>query len=1146
MERRFKRVLVANRGEIAIRVIRACHELGIRTVAIYSEEDKLSLFRTKASESYQIGEGKGPLEAYLNIDEIIRLALKKGVDAIHPGYGFLSENPEFARKCREVGIEFIGPTAEMMDQMGDKIQSKLVAREAGVPVVPGIDKPVNTLEEAREVALECGYPVMLKAAAGGGGRGMRIVSSERDLETAFSSTRNEAKKAFGIDDIFVEKYIEAPKHIEVQILGDKQGNLVHLFERDCSIQRRHQKIIEYTPAFCLTEEKREEICRDAVKIARSVDYQSAGTVEFLVDKTGNHYFIEMNPRIQVEHTVTEMTTGIDIVQSQILIAEGFALDSPEVGIPSQESIQPRGYAIQCRITTEDPTNQFAPDTGRIDYYRSGSGFGIRLDAGNAYTGAIISPYYDSLLVKTSAHSRTFDDAARKAIRAIKEITITGVKTNIDFLINVLNHPTFLAGACDTGFVGDHPDLFDIVPRTDEEHRVLKYLGDLIVNQTKGKKVEFDVPQIPAAEVPANLRGTKQILDEGGPEAVVRWIRDQKKLLITDATMRDAQQSLMATRLRSRDILKIAKATSVYEKDLFSLEMWGGATFDTAYRFLHESPWDRLEEMRKRIPNVLFQMLFRGANAVGYKNYPDNVIREFVRESAAAGIDVFRIFDSLNWLKGIEVALDEVLKCNKLAEVTLCYTGDILDETRDKYTLKYYVDKAKEIEKMGAHILAIKDMSALLKPYAAVKLIRALKDEISIPIHLHTHDTTGNGGATALMAAEAGVDIVDTALNSMAGLTSQPALNSLVAALSNTERDTGIDLKGIQKLSDYWAAVRPVYYPFESDLKSGSAEIYRYEIPGGQYSNLKPQVESFGLGHRFTDVKEMYKTVNEMVGDIVKVTPSSKMVGDMAIFMVKNDLTPENIFEKAKNMAFPDSVVSYFQGMMGQPEWGFPEDLQKLVLKDIEPITVRPGELLPPEDLEGHGRYLKEKYGFEPTGKDKVSYALYPDVFENYIKYYMENGDVSRMGSDVFFHGLAEGETSEIEVAEGRVMVVEYLRMGKPDSEGYRMLEFEVNGNRREIRVKDKSALQKMQGAEEPAVQMADSASDSEVGASIPGHIMKILVKEGDAVKAGQSLAVIEAMKMETVMAAARDGEVETILVKEGQQVKTGQLLIRLG
>lgn len=1136
-------MLIANRGEIAIRIIRACHELGIRTVAIYSEEDKLSLFRTKASESYLIGENKSPVEAYLNIDEIVKLALKKGVDAIHPGYGFLSENPEFARKCEEVGIEFIGPTAEMMERLGDKIQSKLVARKAGVPVVPGVDKPVHTIAEAQNAASECGYPVMLKAAAGGGGRGMRIVTKESDLSAAFASTKNEAKKAFGIDDVFVEKYIESPKHIEVQILGDKYGNLVHLHERDCSIQRRHQKIIEFTPAFSLSEEKRQAICADAVKIAKSMNYRSAGTVEFLVDKKGSHYFIEMNPRIQVEHTVTEMTTGYDIVESQILIAEGFPLDSKEVGIPSQEAIQPRGYAIQCRITTEDPANQFAPDTGRIDYYRSGSGFGIRLDAGNAYTGAVISPYYDSLLVKTTSHSRTFEDAARKAIRAIKEITIQGVKTNIDFLINVLNDKTFLQGRCDTGFIADNPQLFDIVARTDEEHRVLNYLGDIIVNQTKGHKVEFDVPAVPQVTVPENLRGTKQILDEGGPDAVVKWIREQKKLLLTDTTMRDAQQSLMATRLRSRDIFKVAKATSVYEKDLFSLEMWGGATFDTAYRFLHESPWDRLEELRKRVPNILFQMLFRGANAVGYKNYPDNVIREFVRESSAAGIDVFRIFDSLNWLKGVEVALDEVLKCGKLAELTLCYTGDILDDTKDKYTLRYYVDKAKEIERMGAHILAIKDMSALLKPYAAVKLIKALKDEISIPIHLHTHDTTGNGGATALMAADAGVDIVDTALNSMSGLTSQPALNSLVAALNNTERDTCIELAGIQKLSDYWATVRPVYSQFESDLKSGSAEIYRYEIPGGQYSNLKPQVESFGLGHRFNDVKEMYKTVNDMAGDIVKVTPSSKMVGDMAIFMVKNDLTPENIYEKAKHMAFPDSVVSYFQGMMGQPEWGFPEELQKLVLKDEKAITVRPGELLPPEDLDAHGRYLREKYNFEPTGRDKVSYALYPDVFENYIKYYLENGDVSRMGSDVFFHGLAEGETSEIEVAEGRVLVVEYIRMGKLDSEGFRTVEFEVNGNRREIRIKDKTVQIKTEGVEETAIRMADPETESEIGASIPGHILKVLVKEGDSVKAGQSLAVIEAMKMETNVISPADGEVDTVFVKEGQQVKAGQLLL---
>ncbi len=1146
MERKFKRVLIANRGEIAIRVIRACHELGIRTVAIYSKEDKLSLFRTKASESYLISENKGPVEAYLDIDAIIKLALKKGVDAIHPGYGFLSENPAFARKCEEVGIEFIGPTSQMMEKLGDKIQSKLVAKAAGVPVVPGLDKPVDSLQEASDAVKACGgYPVMLKAAAGGGGRGMRIVRKESELAVAFSSTQSEALKAFGNDDVFVEKYIEGPKHIEVQILGDKHGNLVHLYERDCSIQRRHQKIIEFTPAFSLPEEIRAAICQDAVKIASSVNYRSAGTVEFLVDKHNNYYFIEMNPRIQVEHTVTEMTTGYDIVESQILIAEGFSLDSEEIGIPSQEAIQPRGYAIQCRITTEDPANHFAPYTGRIDYYRSGSGFGIRLDAGNAYTGAVISPYYDSLLVKTTSHSRTFEDTARKAIRAIKEVILTGVKSNIDFLINVLNHETFLQGKCDTSFIAENPQLFDISAQTDEEYKILNYLGEIIVNQTGGNKAGFDVPVVPQVQVPENLSGTKQILEQGGPDAVVKWIREQKKLLITDTTMRDAQQSLMATRLRNRDIFKIAKATSVYGNDLFSLEMWGGATFDTAYRFLHESPWDRLEELRKRIPNVLFQMLFRGANAVGYKNYPDNVIREFVRESSASGIDVFRIFDSLNWLKGIEVALDEVLKCNKLAEVTLCYTGDILNQKKDKYSLKYYVEKAKEIERMGAHILAIKDMSALLKPYAAAKLVRALKDEISIPIHLHTHDTTGNGGATVLMAADAGVDIVDAALNSMAGLTSQPAMNSLVAALSNTERDTEIDYKGLQKLSDYWAIVRPVYSHFESDLKFGSAEIYRYEIPGGQYSNLKPQVESFGLGHRFNDVKEMYRAVNEMVGDIIKVTPSSKMVGDLAIFMVQNDLTPENIFEKAKNMDFPDSSISYFKGMMGQPEWGFPSELQKLVLKDAEPITIRPGELLPPEDLDAHGRYLKEKYSFEPSRKDMVSYALYPDVFEGYIRYYMENGDVSRMGSDVFFHGLSEGETSEIEVAEGRVLIVQYLQMGKLDQEGFRTLEFEVNGNRREIKIKDKTERVKIGVLETSTLILADPDSDSEIGANIPGQIIKILVKKQDTVKAGQSLAVIEAMKMETNITAPKDGTIESILVQEGQQVKTGQLIITI-
>jgi len=1142
--KKFKRVLVANRGEIAIRIFRACQELGIRTVAIYSDEDKRSLFRTKADEAYLIGKNKGPVEAYLNIDEIINLALKKGVDAIHPGYGFLAENPEFARKCEEAGIEFIGPTASMMDKLGDKIKSKIVAEAAGVPTIPGVQKPIEDEKQAVDFANYCGYPVMLKAAFGGGGRGMRIVRSENELISSYKSAKNEAKKAFGIDDVFIEKYLEKPKHIEVQVLGDKHGNLVHLYERDCSIQRRHQKVIEFTPAITISQEKRELICSDALKIAKSVGYRSAGTLEFLVDKEGNHYFIEMNPRIQVEHTVTEMVTGIDIVQSQILVAEGYDLASKEVGIPSQKDIQARGYAIQCRITTEDPSNNFAPDTGKIDVYRTGSGFGIRLDGGNGFSGAVISPYYDSLLVKTTAWSRTFQDAVRKSIRSVKELTITGVKTNVDFLINVLNHETFQKGECDTNFIAENSELFDISPRADEELRVLKYIGEKVVNETHGDKRDFDVPVVPKTKYEGKLIGTKQVLDEGGPEALIEWIRSQNKLLLTDTTMRDAQQSLMATRMRTRDMLKIAKEQSILGKDLFSMEMWGGATFDVAYRFLKESPWERLEELRRRIPNILFQMLIRGANAVGYKNYPDNVIREFIKQSSKSGIDVFRIFDSLNWLKGMEVAIDETLNQGKVAEACMCYTGDILNSSRDKYSLDYYVKFAKEIEKTGAHILGIKDMSALLKPYAAVKLIKALKNEISIPIHLHTHDTTGNGVATVLMAAQAGVDIVDTAFNSMSGLTSQPALNSVVAALENTERDTGIDLGDIQKLSDYWSAVRPVYSQFESGLKSGSAEIYKFEIPGGQYSNLKPQVESFGLGHRFDDIKEMYKKVNEMSGDIIKVTPSSKMVGDMAIFMVQNDLTPENIFEKAKNMAFPDSVVSFYKGMMGQPMGGFPKELQKLVLRGEEAITCRPGEMLPPEDFEKIKENLADKFKIEATEKDVMSYALYPDVFEAYLKYIQEFGDLSHMGSDVFFHGLYEGETSEIEIAEGKTLIVQLMEIGKFDVQGNRTLIFEVNGNRREIKIKDKANGARYEKFEDEAA-MADPSDKMEIGASIPGTILKVLVKEGETVKEGQSLIVIEAMKMETNVVASSDGVIETVAAKEGKQVKTGQLLVKL-
>jgi pyruvate carboxylase len=1142
--KKFKRVLVANRGEIAIRIFRACHELGIRTVAIYSDEDKRSLFRTKADEAYLIGKNRGPVDAYLNIDEIIHLALKKGVDAIHPGYGFLAENPEFARKCAEAGIEFIGPTSEMMDSMGDKISSKIVAKAAGVPTIPGVEKPIKTEQEAAEFANFCGYPVMLKAAFGGGGRGMRIVRSESELISSYNSAKNEAKKAFGIEDIFIEKYLEKPKHIEVQVIGDKHGNIVHLFERDCSIQRRHQKVVEFTPAIALPKEKRDAICADAIKLAKAVNYRSAGTLEFLYDKEGNHYFIEMNPRIQVEHTVTEMVTGIDIVQSQILVAEGYELGSKEIGITSQDSIKVNGFAIQCRVTTEDPSNNFAPDTGKIDVYRTGSGFGIRLDGGNGFTGAVISPYYDSLLVKTTAWSRTFEDATRKSLRALREMMVSGVKTNVDFLINLLNHEQFHNGTCDTNFIAENPDLFDISPRADEELRVLKYIGEKVVNETRGEKTEFDVPVIPKVSLEGDLRGTKQILDESGPDGLVKWIKSQNKLLLTDTTMRDAQQSLIATRVRTRDMVKIAKEQSVLAKDLFSVEMWGGATFDTAYRFLREDPWVRLEELRKRMPNVLFQMLFRGANAVGYKNYPDNIIREFIKQAAKSGIDVFRIFDSLNWLKGMEIAIDETLKQGMVAEACMCYTGDILDESRDKYSLDYYVKFAKEVEKTGAHILGIKDMSGLLKPYAAEKLIKALKNEISIPIHLHTHDTTGNGVATVLMATHAGVDIADAAFNSMSGLTSQPALNSIVAALKNTDRDTELNLDDLQKVSDYWEAVRPVYFANESGLKSGSAEIYKYEIPGGQYSNLKPQVESFGLGHRFDDIKEMYKKVNEMSGDIIKVTPSSKMVGDMAIFMVQNDLTPENIYEKAKNMAFPDSVVSFYKGMMGQPQGGFNTKLQEIVLKGEEPITCRPGELLPPEDFGKIRENLKKKFKLEATDKDVLSSALYPDVFDAYLKYVQEYGDLSHMGSDVFFHGLFEGETSEVDIAEGKTLIVQLLEIGKLDKQGNRNVIFEINGNRREVKVKDKLSSERLESLE-AEVLMADSSNNLEIGASIPGTVLKVLVKEGEAVKEGQSLAVIEAMKMETNIVASANGTVEKVAVKEGSQVKTGQLVIKL-
>ena len=929
-----------------------------------------------------------------------------------------------------------------------------------------------------------------------------------------------------------------PKHIEVQILADQHGNVYHLGERDCSLQRRYQKVVEFAPAWSVPQETVEALRRDAVKIARSVGYVSAGTVEFLVDKNGGYYFIEMNPRIQVEHTVTEMVTGVDIVRSQILIAAGYPLSHPEIGLNRQEDVHVDGYAIQCRVTTEDPANNFAPDNGKITAYSSSGGFGVRLDGGNADVGTVISPYYDSLLVKVTSWDHNFPAACRKAARAINEVRVRGVKTNIPFVTNILAHPDFVAGRCHTKFIDETPELFDIVDSRDRATRVLRYIAEIQVANPNAERHQYDTPRFPQPQAPLGP-GLKQLLDEKGPKAVSQWVLEQKKLLLTDTTMRDAHQSLLATRMRTRDMVKGADGVADILRDCFSLEMWGGATFDVAYRFLHESPWERLRLLREKIPNIPFQMLLRGSNLVGYANYPDNLVRSFIKEAAERGIDVFRVFDSLNWIPSMEVAMDEVLNQNKLLEATMCYTGDILDPSKDKYTLKYYVDLAKELEHRGAHMLAIKDMSGLLKPYAAKKLVSTLKQEIGIPIHLHTHDTTGNQVAALLMAAEAGVDVVDAACAPLAGLTSQPSLDALVAALQGTERDTGLDLRRVQELSNYWADVRLRYESFDHGLKTSTTDIYRYEIPGGQYTNLRPQVESLGLGDRFEEVKEMYKTVNDMLGDPVKVTPSSKVVGDLAIFMVQNDLTPENIVERGKALAFPDSVVSYFKGMMGQPAWGFPEDLQKVVLKGEEPITCRPGKLLPPVDFDRLEQEVR-KFRDDPERKDLISYAMYPKVYEDFCRHRKEYGYITRMGSHVFFNGMALGETNKINIEDGKTLVIKYLGLGDHNDDGTINVQFELNGMRREVAVRDPNASEKTR-----QVVQADESDPRQVGASIPGMVSKLHVQPGDTVEENQVLMTIEAMKMETAVTARTAGKVREIRVKEGQAVKTKELLILL-
>ena len=1139
--KRIKKVLIANRGEIAKRVIRACQDLGVGTVAIYSKEDIYSEHRIRADESYMVGESLSPLGAYLAIDEIVDLAKRKNVDAIHPGYGFLSENADFARACEKAGIIFIGPNSDVLGKMGDKLSAKEIAAEAKVETVPGSKEPLKDVEEAVTLAKSYGFPIILKAAAGGGGRGMRSCWNEEEVRSAFELVQGEAKKAFGNDNIFIEKFLVEPKHIEVQILADSYGNTVHLHERDCSLQRRYQKVVEYTPAWSLDERTRAAICQDAVKIAKTVKYENAGTVEFLVDKlSGNHYFIEMNPRIQVEHTVTEMVTGVDLVRAQILIADGAPLSDPLIGIASQDDVKVHGYAIQCRITTEDPANNFAPDTGKITAYRSSGGNGVRLD-GNAYVGAVISPYYDSLLCKVTCFDNSFKGAIRKAVRALGETTVRGVKTNVSFIGNILNNPTFQAGQCSTRFIDDTPELFQMHDSQDRATKILKYIGDIVVNDpTAGRKL-YDTPRFVQTSGQPPKAGLKQMLDSQGPEAVSKWVMEQKKLLVTDTTMRDAHQSLLATRMRTRDMMKSAPATAEILADCFSLEMWGGATFDTAYRFLYESPWERLDSLREAIPNIMFQMLLRGSNLLGYSSYPDNQVRAFIEQSAKGGIDVFRVFDSLNWIPNMEVAMDEVIKQGKILEATMCYTGNIIDPTRDRYTLEYYVNMAKELEKRGAHTLCIKDMSGLLRPAAAYKLVKALKDEIGIPVHLHTHDTAGTQVAACLEAAKAGVDIVDLAITSMSSLTSQPSMNSVCSALEGSERDTGFEMRKLEALSEYWEDIRLRYDSFESDLKTPLTDIYRYEIPGGQYTNLRPQVKSLGLGHRFNEVREMFVTVNQMLGDIVKVTPSSKMVGDLAIFMVQNDLTPENIVEKGASLAFPDSVVSYFKGYMGQPAWGFPEDIQKVVLKGEEPIKGRPGDLLEPIDFDAVKEHLKEyKHVGEVDDRDAVSWVMFPKVVENFYKHWDEYGYISRLGSHVFFHGLAVGETNKVDIEDGKTLVIKYLGLGDKHEDGTRTVLFELNGSAREVDVRDKKAE-----ATATKVTMADPTDKSQVGASIPGAVSKINVKVGDKVEENQALIIVEAMKMETSVTARMAGTVEEILVEANQTVKAGQLLIKI-
>ena len=1148
---KIKKVLVANRGEIAIRIFRACTEINIKTIGIYTFEDRYSLHRYKADESYQIGEDNEPLKPYLNIDVLIQVAIENGADAIHPGYGFLSENADFAQACHDNGIIFIGPKVSVLKSLGDKITAKQVAVANDIPIIRSNKNPLTDITVALSEAKKIGYPVMLKAASGGGGRGMRVIRKADELKKAFSESKREALNAFGDDTVFLEKFVENPKHIEIQIVADSHGNIVHLFERDCSVQRRYQKVIEFAPSFGLKEKTKQDLYNYAIKICKAVNYNNIGTVEFLVDDDDSIYFIEVNPRVQVEHTVTEVITNIDLIKAQLFIAGGYKLSDEQIKIPNQESIKVNGYALQCRITTEDPQNDFKPDYGTVSAYRSASGFGIRLDAGSIYQGAKISPFFDSMLVKVTANSRTLDGASRKIRRALAEFRIRGVKTNMLFLDNILKHDTFRQGKVTVNFIKANPDLFIFKAPRNRATKLITYLGDVIINGNPDvKKIDdskkFVQPKVPKFDASAKFpEGTKDLLTKLGPEKFSQWLMNEKKVHFTDTTLRDAHQSLLATRMRTFDMLKVAEGYAKNHPDIFSMEVWGGATFDVCLRFLQENPWERLKLLRKAMPNLLMQMLIRGSNGVGYKAYSDNLIGEFVEQSWENGVDVFRIFDSLNWMKSLGPCIEHVrTRTGGLAEGSICYTNDILNPENTKYNLKYYINLAKEIEGAGAHILGVKDMAGLLKPYAAYELISALKSELKIPIHLHTHDTSSIQSATYIKAIEAGVDVVDVALGGLSGLTSQPNFNSVVEMMKFQDRASTINIDSLNEYSNYWEAVRAFYYPFESGLKAGSGEVFKHEIPGGQYSNLKPQAQALGLEDRFHEITKMYGEVNTLFGDIIKVTPSSKVVGDMAQYLVSNNLSIQDVIEKGDTISFPQSVVDMFKGDLGQPVGGFPKKLQKLVLKDQKPYTDRPNaHMLPIEidkEYEAFKKIFEHDLGRKIDYTDFLSYQLYPKVFTDAFNKHLKYDNLMNLPTKNFFFGMDVGEEIIVELDKGKRLLITLESVGKANDDGIVTVYFKVNGQGRSVDIKDTSIkVDKVENVK------ADKADDKQIGAPLQGMLSTILVKKGEKVAKNQPLFIIEAMKMETTITSTTDAAVKKIVLKTGFMVNSEDLVIVL-